>query len=312
MWLGVDGGGTKTEFVLFGDDMRAQARFRMGTCHPAQVGFEGMRALLAEGVEAARAQAGGTLRGVGLGLAGYGQEAAVRARMDEVARQALGELPFTLVSDVEAAWAACLDLADGIVVICGTGSIAFGRHADSRARAGGWGYQVGDEGSGYWLGRETLRLFSRQADGRDARGPLFDTLMERLALTEPSDIISYAHDVLAGDRTRIASLTRMLCDVAKAGDACALGAYERAAVELADLVRAVGAKLFTDAHDVPVASMGGVFDGAGDLLRAPLERDLPAPFRLVAPVYEPAAGAVLMLRASRARSADGNTEGRTC
>ena len=55
MWLGVDGGGTKTEFVLFGDDMRAQARFRMGTCHPAQVGFEGMRALLAEGVEAARA-----------------------------------------------------------------------------------------------------------------------------------------------------------------------------------------------------------------------------------------------------------------
>ncbi len=298
MWLGVDGGGTKTEFVLFDEGMRACERFRLGTCHPGQVGLGGMAAVLAEGLERARALSPEPLAGVGLGLAGFGQEADARAQMDAVAARVLEGMPYELVSDVEAAWAASLALADGIVVICGTGSIAFGRAGERSARAGGWGYQVGDEGSGYWLGREVLRLFSRQADGRDARGPLFDEVMRAFELAEPAGVISYARDVLAGDRTRTAALTGVLRAAAAAGDVTARDAYRRAACELADIVRAVARKLFDapGAAPVPVSYIGGVIEGAGALVLGPLAEGLGAGFRVTAPVHEPAAGACLLLR----------------
>lgn len=329
MWLGVDGGGTKTEFVLFDEEMRPRERFRLGTCHPGQVGYDGMTAALGEGVglaSAAAGAAGDTICGVGLGLAGYGQDPAIRARMAEAVRAAVGDVPTELMSDVEAAWASTLGLRDGAVVICGTGSIAFGRRGDETTRAGGWGYQVGDEGSGYWIGHEVLRLFSRQADGRDPRGALFDTVMRELEFSAPYDVITYAHDVLAGDRTRTASLTRVLRAAADAGDPAALACYQRVAAELADIVRAVVEALYgrdavagglavgDGAADtkIPVGYVGGVFEGAGEFLLEPLARALPAGCALVAPAYEPAAGPCLMLRcrlgvsgpADRAEGAD--------
>lgn len=296
MWIGVDGGGTKTQFVLFDDEMRARQSFRLGTCHPGQVGYDGMAAVIGEGVGLARAAADGAVKGIGLGLAGYGQDPAIRARMADAVRQAVGDTPFELVSDVEAAWASTLDLADGVVVICGTGSIAFGRAGDKTTRAGGWGYQVGDEGSGYWIGREVLRLFSRQADGRDPRGPLFDVVMRELGLAEPYEIITYARDVLAGDRTRTASLTRVLRQAADAGDPVAHAAYGRVARELADIVGAVAARLFAPGASVPVGYVGGVFEGAGAYLLAPLAQALPAGCTLAHPAHEPAAGPCLLLR----------------
>ena len=302
MWLGIDGGGTKTEFVLFDGDMCRREAFRLPTCHPTQVGFDGMTRVLAAGLERARAMAESPIEGVGLGLAGFGQEAVVRERMAATVREVLGETPYRLVSDVEAAWAASLDLADGIVLISGTGSIAYGRAGGVSARAGGWGYLLGDEGSGHWLGRELLRLFTREADGRDPRGALFDIVMDRLALSDPSDVIGYARIELAGDRTRTAALARLLADAARAGDAVALAAYERAAAELVDLVCAVRDGIAIE--DAAVSYVGGVFEGAGRLLLDPLQRVLPAGCHLQAPCYEPAAGACLLLRRDGAGAAD--------
>ncbi len=297
-WLGIDGGGTKTQFVLFGDDMRVERTFRLGTCHPGQVGYDGLTAVLREGVSLAVAAAAGPLAGVGLGLAGYGQDPVIRRQMREAVAQAVGELPFELVNDVEEAWAASLGLRDGIVVICGTGSIGYGRRGERALRAGGWGYQVGDEGSGYWMGTEVLRLFSRQADGRDPRGPLFDVVMERLCLSAPYDIITYARDELAGDRTKIAALTAVLREAARAGDPAARAVYARAAEELAALVGTVYRALWDEgsAGPVPVGYVGGVFEGAPDLLTPAFAAALPAGCTLADAAYEPAAGPVLMLR----------------
>ena len=245
--------------------------------------------------------------------------------MRAAVERAVGDLPFELVNDVEEAWAASLGLRDGIVVICGTGSIGYGRRGERATRAGGWGYQVGDEGSGYWMGTELLRLFSRQADGRDPRGPLFDTVMERLGLTAPYDIITYAREELGGDRTKIASLTAVLREAARAGDPAARGVYARAAEELGALVRTIYHALWAGdvsgraakqgdacvaprdfdgripapepvAESVPVGYVGGVFEGASDLLTPAFAAALPAGCALVDAAYEPAAGPVLMLR----------------
>ena len=329
MWLGVDGGGTKTEFVLFDEEMRPRERFRLGTCHPGQVGYDGMIAVLGEGVglaSAAAGAAGDTICGVGLGLAGYGQDPAIRARMAEAVRAAVGDVPTELMSDVEAAWASTLGLRDGAVVICGTGSIAFGRRGDETTRAGGWGYQVGDEGSGYWIGHEVLRLFSRQADGRDPRGALFDTVMRELEFSAPYDVITYARDVLAGDRTRTALPHARSARCGRRGRSGGTRVLPARCRELADIVRAVVEALYgrdavagglavgDGAADtkIPVGYVGGVFEGAGEFLLEPLAQALPAGCALVAPAYEPAAGPCLMLRcrlgvsgpADRAEGAD--------
>lgn len=297
MWyLGIDGGGTKTKFDLFDEHMELRQELRLPTCHPGQVGYDGMQAVLAEGVDAICATAAEPV-GIGFGLAGYGQDPKVRASIEAAVAAVAGERPYELVNDVEAAWAACHAARDGIVVICGTGSIAYGRAGDRSMRCGGWGYQVGDEASGYWFGREVLRLFSRQADGRDSRGPLFDVIMERLEFEQPYGIISYARDVLAGDRTKIASLTKYMHVAARAGDAYARDAYERAARDLGDLVGAIRDGLFGGSSDtVPVSYVGGVFEGAAELLFDPFRRALPAGCELVEPAYGPTVGPCLLLR----------------
>ena len=69
-------------------------------------------------------------------------------------------------------WAGSLACEDGISVIAGTGSMAYGEYEGRSARAGGWGELIGDEGSAYWIAREGMNLFSRMSDGRAPRGPL--------------------------------------------------------------------------------------------------------------------------------------------
>lgn len=297
LWLGIDGGGTKTQFELFDGTMQSLATLRLGTCHPAQVGFEGMAQVLAQGLDKVLAGISEPV-GIGLGLAGYGQDPSVRARMRDAVEAAVAGRSFELVNDVQAAWAASLGAQDGVALICGTGSIAYAVCGGHDRRAGGWGFEVGDEGSGWWMGREVLRLFSRQADGRDARGALYDMVMERLGFCAPYDVISYAHNELSGDRTRTAALSRILCDAATAGDPCAQGAIARAAEELADIARAASAVFDEVSYEgkIPVSYVGGVFEGAGALLLDPLADALSARFELRPPLYQATVGPCLLLQ----------------
>ena len=153
MWLGVDGGGTKTAFSLYDDDITFVDRLVLGTCHYSQVGFEGMERVLSEGVCWGLDRASHTCIepaapsvGIGFALCGYGEGADVSRRMDEVVERIAGARPHLLVNDVEAAWAAGLDCADGIAIISGTGSIALGVCRGESMRCGGWDYELGDEG----------------------------------------------------------------------------------------------------------------------------------------------------------------------
>lgn len=298
-WLGIDGGGTKTAFTVYDDMLAQQIRIVLPTSHYAQAGLEGMRRVLTEGVEQARAT--GLLGedfGIGFSICGYGEDAQADAAIDTAAREIADGHPYTVVNDVEAAWAAGLDMADGIALIAGTGSIAFGVRSEQRARCGGWDYEIGDEGSGGWMGKELLRAFTRQADGRDARGPLYDLVRSELGLHDDFDIIAFARETLP-DRTRIAALSQLVSRAAQQGDESAQDIFARAAAEEADLVGALVRKLFADrtgdTGTVPVAYIGGTFN-AGPLILEPLAAALPRCCALVAPAHEPDLGAALILR----------------
>ena len=106
-WLGVDGGGTKTAFTLYDENMSQLDRFELPTCHYAQVGFAGMRRVFNEGVQ--QAEASGLLGdeyGIGFGICGYGEGVESSAAIEDAALGAAGGHPFSLVNDVESAWAA--------------------------------------------------------------------------------------------------------------------------------------------------------------------------------------------------------------
>lgn len=294
-WIGVDGGGTKTAFGLFDDNLKLLKELRLPTCHIGQVGRDGMREALSRGIGELLSASQGKV-GVGLGLAGYGQDPYLCRQIEEVVTDVVGDLPFELMSDVRAAWAASLDGRDGVTVVCGTGSVAYAVCGERERRSGGWGFQIGDEGSAWWMGRELIRLFSRQADGRDERSAVYDVVMEGCALAEPYDIVAYMRDEVAGDRTKTASLACLLHEAVMLGDQNALMVYSRAARELADIVEAAASDLFEPGERILVGCVGGVFEGAGEALGGEFERLLPDKFSVVKSLHCPAAGPCLLLR----------------
>lgn len=331
MYLSVDGGGTKTAFVLMNGDGEALESMELGTSHYAQAGIDGMREVLAQGVAWTRAQEGrlGPLEGIGFGICGYGEnpeaDEALAAACRELAARA-GDLPHIVANDVDAAWAASLDCQDGIVIIAGTGSIALGVRGGRSKRCGGWDYEIGDEGSGGWLGKELLRAFTRQADGREPRGPLYRLVRRELGLASDFDVIAFAHEHL-WDRGRISQLAPLVSEAAEQGDASARSIFDRAAAEEADLVRAIGRELFSDVFSdaiddlgdathgieakeiahvegrpyVPVSYIGGTF-AAEDLILEPLRQALPTWARLRAPAHAAGLGAGLLLMHRLGRS----------
>lgn len=152
------------------------------------------------------------------------------------------------------------------------------------------------------MGKELLRAFTRQADGRDPRGPLYDLVRSELCLADDFELIAFAQRRFA-DRGRIAALSPLVERAARAGDASALGIFSAAAREEADTVRAVARVLFGGldgdadcraAAPIPVAYVGGTFK-AGELILGPLARELGPGFELRAPRLSPEAGAALLL-----------------
>lgn len=295
-WLGIDGGGTKTAFTLFDDDLEALERFVLPTCHYAQVGFDGMERVLAEG--ARRAEVSGLLGdsfGIGMGICGFGEGAEPTRRIREAARRVAAGRPLEIVNDVEAAWAAGLGLRDGIVIIAGTGSIAYGTCEGRSMRCGGWDFELGDEGSAGWLGKELLYAFTRQCDGREPAGAIRDTVRTELHLEDDFDLIGFARQHMA-DRGSIAALAPLVTQAARAGDPGARDILARAAREEASMVLAIVRSIFPqDNAPIPVTYIGGTFN-AGDLILRPLAQALPERCRLVAPERNPDAGACLLLR----------------
>ena len=307
-WLGIDGGGTKTACTLYDDALTPLERLMLPTCHYAQAGFDGTREVLAQGVRwaerlvAERTGAADVELGIGFAICGYGEGAEATARIDALVTKVAGTHPFALVNDVEAAWAAGLDLADGIAIIAGTGSIALGVCNGRQLRCGGWDYELGDEGSGGWLGKQALTAFTRQADGRDRRGPLHDLVRIELNLHDDFDVIAFAQAHYR-ERGCIAALAPLVTKAAVAGDASAQSILNRDAQEEADLVHAIVRSLFDPARaageaapdPIPVTYIGGTFK-AGGLILDPLAAALPANCELVAPIHEPDLGPVLLLR----------------
>src|SRR6478672_5563617 len=177
-----------------------------------------------------------------LGMAGVDRED--EARIVRGIMRRIGFNARTLVvNDALIALVASAGEAPGIVIIAGTGAIVYGRNAAGEAaRAGGWGHMIGDEGSGYWIGREALAAVMRASDGRGPSTRLTAQILAHFKVADVSRLprIVYDRDV---PRVNVAALGPIVQRVAVEGDPVAVRILERAAEELVGAARSVATRL---------------------------------------------------------------------
>ena len=300
MYLGVDGGGTKTALALIDRDGNVRATHLAPGSYYLASSVEALGGVLAEAVAAVLQKAGVTVAAMEFayfGLPAYGEDSTLRGALDRLPARCLPAGNYRVGNDMVCGWAGSLLCRDGISVVAGTGSISYGERGGSSARSGGWGELFSDEGSAYWIACRGLNLFARMSDGRALPGPLHGLFKSRLGLNVDLDLCGHVYTQLSGERARIAQLSRLVQDAAAAGDMQAIAIFTTAAAELAELVDATRRQLdFVMGEPVPVSYSGGVFDHAGDLLLRPFSAALRAHdsgYRLEAPALTPVLGAAL-------------------
>jgi len=266
VFLGIDCGGSHTTVVV-GDrnaQMLARADGPGSAMRPG--GAEVSAAVIAETARRAAAAADITLPADAamVGAAGAGREQeqhelAAALIAAQVARRV------RVAGDSEVALAAAFGDGAGILLNAGTGSIAFARSPDGRLhRAGGYGWQLGDEGGGYWLGRRALAAAVRATDDPDESSTLLERLLVALGLRHLDDLIRWT---ATATPAQVASLAPHVLNAAREGEAVAQHAVGEGAMELARLV-SVLARHFPGDEPVAVATAGGLLRSGSALLKA--------------------------------------------
>jgi N-acetylglucosamine kinase-like BadF-type ATPase len=298
LYLGVDGGGTKTEFVCIDAAGSVVARALTGTTYHLQVGLHGAAALITEGVQAICAQLSITpddFAFVFFGLPAFGEDAIVDPLLEQACGRVLGHARFRCGNDMICGWAGSLACEDGINLVAGTGSIGYGERQGQAARVGGWGEVFGDEGAAYWIAIRGLTAFTKMSDGRLPRGPLHRHIVEKLGLADDLDLCARVMGERGMSREAIAGLAPIVSAAASDGDAVAASILKEAASELASMAHALRRALGFAAGEAAALSWSGGVLAAEPIVRGQLERLLSesGDFRLIAPLYPPGLGAAL-------------------
>ncbi|HJX82862.1 MAG TPA: BadF/BadG/BcrA/BcrD ATPase family protein [Candidatus Angelobacter sp.] len=264
LYLGIDAGGTKTDCALSnGAELIGQAAGE--SCKLANIGREDARKHLQETILNACQMAKVSAQAVQhicIGMSG-----ASHAESVEWARQTIQEVvsgQIYVVGDHVIAHRTAFGTSPGVLVIAGTGSIAFGRNqSGASARAGGWGPLVSDEGSGFWIGKEAVSAALRAYDLGRSNGLL--SAIAKSWKVAPEEVVRVANSCSS---PKLAELAVPVTAAAETGDISAHEITERAGRELAALAQAVIQRLWPQGGNVRVALAGGVVQGSAIVRQA--------------------------------------------
>ena len=303
-YIGIDGGGSKTKFLCFDRNGRECGEAAtIGTYH-AQDGIDAVLERLKDGFSQCLPEETTDVL-IGFGMPAYGENRELDTLAAAKIRETFSPMQVYIDNDSAIGWAGSLAMKPGISVVAGTGSIAYGRDAAGKTeRCGGWHEFFSDEGSGYWLGKQLLQLFSQQSDGRLEKTALYELVRSELSLQDDFDIISLTNQHYATSRKDTAALQRILLEAARMGDPHALACYNRASEELSKLIVTVLNKLdFPEGEKVPVSYQGGLFS-IPDLICNPVAQKVstaafPREIDFHRPKLDPCRGAVLLAMAER-------------
>ena len=290
--LGIDAGGTKTVCYLADENGKLLGEGRSGGANLKAEGELAVEKVLHTVMDQAIGGRDREVAAICLGMAGADRDDE-KTLVRDIMRRIGARARIVVVNDALGALVAGIGDGPGVVIICGTGSIAYGRSADRAARAGGWGHVLGDEGSGYWIGRRALRAVARAADGRGPATTLTPRVLNHFAVAKPVDLVAEVYDRQLPHHA-LAQLVRQVQQARDEGDEVATQILEQAAHELVRAARSVVERLTMQQEAVQFVLAGGVFTGV-PFLSEELKRRLPA----IAPRsqvkrldIEPAMGAV--------------------
>jgi N-acetylglucosamine kinase-like BadF-type ATPase len=215
------------------------------------------------------------------------------ADKDALMRELVSSEKYSITHDGLIALVGATGGAPGVVTIAGTGSFAFGRSAEGRtARAGGWGYVFGDEGGGFDIARQALRAALRSEEGWGPATALRDALLNATGAKDANDVLHLFYTP-EFPRDRVARLAKLVDEIAQSGDSVARDILNGAAQSLATIASAVRQQLITKDQPVCVSYIGGAFRSEMLLARFRMLMELDDGNRVAAPMYSPAAGALL-------------------
>lgn len=291
--LGIDAGGSKTIALLADGSGRIVGEGRSSGANLHTEGELQVEKVLHAVIEQATEGRGKLLDAACLGIAGVDRESDNRV-IREIMRRLGFRSNLLIVNDALIALVAGAGASPGVVVISGTGSIAYGvSHRGVAARAGGWGPTLGDEGSGYWIGRRALEAVVRDADGRGPRTHLTPRVLEFFNLARPELLVSEIYHQPQGRRD-IAALAPVVDQARADGDLVAAEIMIDAANELAKAAASVIFRLEMRGERFPILLAGGMLKRS-DWLAAEVARRMAevAPRSEVRPLTnEPVLGAV--------------------
>ncbi|MBI3566928.1 MAG: hypothetical protein HY084_01830 [Gemmatimonadetes bacterium] len=272
--IGVDGGGTKTTVVV-ADGAGAELASVTGAASAVRPGESARSAdvieqLVRDALEMA-GHAESTPAAMCVGVAGVGRDAEYSAFLMEMTDRGLAE-ELVVLPDAMVAFADAFADEAGILLIAGTGSVAYGRAPGGKmARCGGWGPICGDEGSGGWIGRRALSIVTATADEREPATALLGVILTHLQAETPDELVAWAAAATVAD---IAALAEPVMQAAANGDLRANSLCALAAEELVIHIRTLARQLFTDERAaIPVALAGGLLR-RGSYLRKLVEMRL--------------------------------------
>ncbi|SRR5579872_2730121 len=295
IYLAIDGGGTKTSCVI-GNENSVLGTGASSGSNVLRVSEHQARQAIETAVQLACAEARISPRSIDrtcIGVAGGARPDAAAAIRQILADLVSGQIE--VVGDMVIAMEASAGSGPGVVVIAGTGSIAYGRNsAGQTARAGGWGFAISDEGSGFWIGRKAVSAAMRAFDeGRASM--LIESTMHSWRLNSREQLIVAANGATQPD---FAALLSSVIAAAEFDDPVAHDVLAEAGAELAGLAKIVIRRIFTKGDTVPVAMSGGVFRNSA-LVRKVFYNNLRLDFPNAAvnsEVIDPVQGALQLAR----------------
>jgi glucosamine kinase len=316
-FLGIDGGGSKTTCAV-GDDLSTLAMITAGPSNITRVGEVRAREALHAAIREACATANIHPRQIQracIGVAGAGREEIASAVLGLIKEVIPGAIE--VVGDMQIALEAAFRDGPGVMVVAGTGSIAYGRDAQGRSsRAGGWGFAISDEGSAHWIGRTAVMMVLRAIDEegceidsekQDQAAPESSTLLRELKAAWNLDSVDEFLR-MANASPDFAALFPAILASANAGNALAVSVLKQAGRELSQLASMVVRRIFIEGDPslpgIPLATAGGVFRHSA-LVREVFSdavRELDTRLELNPIVLEPVLGALQRARRGRAAS----------
>ena len=264
-FLGIDAGASATKWTLIDNSgtLASGRRDAMDGHIYREASLERMRRVLAEIAEETKSF---KVSAVYMGITGVVQDGSIEKEIESCF-----QCPSRVVSDIELAYRANFADGEGILLYAGTGSVAYAINENSEAhKIGGWGYLLGDEGAGYWIGKEAIRLsiFKIENKVKILEDSLSDRILKEIQADDWSGIKAF---VYSKDRADIAALSKIVDQAAELGDSEAISILKKAASHLGDLVNRTDGVL--SQKSLPVKFTGGI--SGSKFLYGELEKSLP-------------------------------------